>query len=363
MRPRLTKLCIVLLILTGLTGVAEAQSIPRLISYQGRLMSDSGAPVSDAAYTVEFSLYTDSVAGSSVWIESASVTTINGFFTHLLGSTVPLQSDIFSINAFLFLNIRLNGENVMPRAQLVSVPYAQAAANLIAADSADSAAFSTDANAHKLIIFGSGSEDSAIILSGTLQGDSSVVLPVDAINSDEMLNEPGLSTGSSIIRRTLITGTMSDLVTVNIKIPEDGYIVLQGKCYAILSGTLGANSTRIQIDDEAGGPSHFPYYTIAGLGGYVNTDENYFPVYVIRTYFATAGAYQFRMEGMAMNLPPALAETWDHLLNATYYPTSYYGVKAITTEPGNNPTARMLERRSDDSSLIYYEVDLTKEEK
>jgi len=363
MRLRPTSLCIVLLILTGLTGVAQAQSIPRLISYQGRLISDLAVPVPDGAYTVEFSLFTDSVGGTSIWTESASINAFNGFFTHLLGSTVPLQSNLFSENAALFLDIQLDGEAIMPRAQLVSAPFAQAAAYLIASDSADSAALATNANAHELIIFGLSSEDSAIVLSGTLAGDSSVTFPVDAINSDEMLNEPGLSGNSSLIRRTLVTGTMTDLVTVNIKIPEDGYIVLQGKCYAILSGTLGANITRIQIDDEAGGPSHFPYYTIAGLSGYVNTDENYFPIYVMRTIFAPAGAYQFRMEGMAMNPPPALAETWDHLLNATYYPTSYYGVKAITTEPGNNPSARMLKRRSDDSSLIYYEVDLSQEEK
>ena len=118
---------------------------------------------------------------------------------------------------------------------------------------------------------------------------------------------------------------------------------LEGKCYVQLSGTTGPNIALVQIDEEEGGGSQFPYYTLAGLGGYVNSNESYFPVYVTRVYWKQQGIHYFRMEGRANHAPPAQARSWDHVLTATYYPTSYGVVSKVSTSPDGHPNAVPLD--------------------
>jgi hypothetical protein len=159
---------------------------------------------------------------------------------------------------------------------------------------------------------------------------------------------------------------MTDLVTVEITTPADGYILLHGKCYLLLSGTTGPNNALVQIDDDEGGPSEFPYYTVAGLGGYTTTGTSYFPIYVTRIFFAPAGTYTFRMEGRASFPPPAEAKSWDHYLTAVYYPTGYDAVKSLVADAsGFAKTARVtvLNRTDSRENGEYYEVDLRELEK
>ena len=154
-------------------------------------------------------------------------------------------------------------------------------------------------------------------------------LPESAIDYHEILDEPGLTAAINTDQVALFTDAMTDLVTVDITTPADGYILLHGKCYLLLSGTTGPNIALIQIDEDEAGPSEFPYYTIAGLSGYANTATSYFPVYVTRIFFKPAGSYTFRLEGRASFSPPAEVKSWDHILTAVYYPTAYSGVKSL----------------------------------
>jgi hypothetical protein len=128
-----------------------------------------------------------------------------------------------------------------------------------------------------------------------------------------------------------------------------------------LSGTTGPNQALVQIDENEGGGSSFPYYTVAGLGGYVNTEINYFPIYVTRIYFKQKGSYVFRMEGHAEFGPPALVQSWDHVFTAIYYPTSYDKVLTLTSDPSGFSGAvpiQMLDSSGRDRSGLYYQVDL-----
>lgn len=337
-----------------------AQAAPDLISYQGRLTDSTGVAVPDSSYWVVFGIYADSTGETSLWEESAMITTRDGLFSHQLGSLTSLPQSIFQDNERLYLQVTIGAETVVPRTRLSSVPYARTAANLSVTDTSGTPAVKTYADSHQVSIFGYEG-DATLVLRGGVIGDEAAVLPDSSINSIEMLDEPGIAveTNSSLI--PLPTNVMTDLVTVEITIPTDGYIVLHGKCYVLLSGTTGTNSAIVQIDENEGGSSQFPYYTQAGLGGYVNTSTNYFPVYVTRTYYKAAGSYTFRMEGRASNPLPAEAKTWDHILTAVFYPTSYEGVKQISSEPGDHPEAVPIiidESTNPGRSGTYYEMDL-----
>jgi hypothetical protein len=337
---------------------------PSLITYQGRLTDNAEVSVPDSSYNVTFAIYTDSTGGAPLWQESAGVLTRDGLFSHRLGSVSSFPQLLFQDYDRLYLEISIEGETTLPRTRLTGVPYAQTAGNLNVKNANDSTVIKTFPESRRLAFYG-GDGQTSLTLQGGIVGDQAAVLPDSSINSMEILDEPGIVVETSPVLVPLSTTSMTDLLTVDITIPNDGYIVLHGKCYVLLSGTTGANSAHVQIDENEGGSSLFPYYTVAGLGGYVNTATSYFPVYVTRTYFKPAGTYTFRMEGRAVDVSPAVAKTWDHILTAVYYPTGYGAVKSITTEPNDHPQDVPITITDDpehNRTGSYYEVDLRYDE-
>lgn len=345
--------------------VAAPLSAAELISYQGRLTS-GGLPVADSTYSVTFGLYRDSTGGSSLWQEVAPVTTESGLFVHRLGSVTPLQSALFVDNGRLFLAVTVDGQQLAPRTRLTSSPTSVAASQLRITDNSGIVVGKTESSSGGVLQLNNSAGATKITLHGGRPSDSSVVLPDSAINADEILNEPGIASQNNQDIMDLSTGTMTDIALVEIEIPSDGYVVLYGKCYAVLSGTTGPNGAVIQIDETEGGPPLFPYYTQAGMSGFVNSGTNYFPAFVSRVYFKEAGTYEFRLEGKATHPLPAIAQTWDHILTAMYFPTSYGWISGTTLSPDNNPTAIPVElndsRRPDRNGVIY-NLDLRWEER
>ncbi len=345
-------------------SAAEAGA-EQTISYQGRLTDDSGSPVPDATYPIAFALHADSLGGDPLWSESDVVTTVNGLFSHLLGSTEPLPTTLFEQHGRLFLEISIDGTPMTPRTRLSSVPYAQRAANLEVRDSDDAVAIKTFADEHRLSVYDRSGRE-LMRLEGDSVGDGSVVLPDSSVNSAELLDEPGITYNINVYPVMLVTMEMTDLVVVEIETPADGYIVLEGKCYLVLSGTTGPNTALVQIDETAGGGTQFPYYSMGGLSGYVNSGDCYFPVYVSRVYYRPAGVYEFRMEGRASYPAPARAWSWDHVLKATYYPTGYGVVSQVFHRPGENPSAvpvQITDPQNPQSRDTYYQMDLRYDER
>ncbi len=336
-----------------------------LISYQGVLTNNSGAPANDSTYSVKFSIFTDSTAGQLLWSETAPVSTQDGLFVHLLGSITPLTDFIFQNYDAIFLELSIGGLAALPRQRMASIGFSVSSGNLKMKDLNNRLAAITNPNQHSLSILDTTGTE-IIKLSGTDTSNQSVQLPESAIDNSEILDEPGLAAELSIDQVALFTGEMTDMVTIEITTPAEGYILLHGKCYLLLSGTTGPNNAFVQIDDDEGGPSEFPYYTIAGLGGYANTGTSYFPIYVTRIFFADAGTYTFRMEGRASFPPPAEAKSWDHYLTAVYYPTAYSAVKSLVTSPSGFVDAgrvTVLNRNDTKENGIYYEADIRNLEK
>ncbi|MFH2048621.1 MAG: hypothetical protein ABIJ12_04160 [bacterium] len=351
-------LLILFLCLTNASGT-------NLISYQGKLTNADGLPVPDNNYTVTFTITSDISGTHSVWSETAVVSTGDGLFNHYLGSVTNLPSSLFVEYDSLYLKVTVNGESVTPPSRLATVPSAIVASNLKITNDTGLVLAQTstgigaifqlfDTTGKPLITFNSGRDD-----------DSSVVLPEASINSEEIMDEPGVASRNSNSLIELSTSSMIDLVTLNITIPAPGFIMLYGKCYLLLSGTTGANSARVQIDDEEGGPTLFPYYAQAGLSGYVNTGINYFPIFVTRIFYGdTTGTYTFHLEGKAENSLPALAQTWDHILTAAYFPSSYGYVSTITNNPNGFTNPVLLQSdTSAERSGNFYDVDLRELEK
>jgi len=118
----------IILILTALTfaivpsGV-EA-SVPKLINFQGILKTPADTVVSDGSYSVTFTIYPAPTGGINLWTETQSVTTANGLFAVLLGTSNPVPDSAFK-GSDLWLGIAVSPDGEMSQRQrLVSVGYA-----------------------------------------------------------------------------------------------------------------------------------------------------------------------------------------------------------------------------------------------
>ncbi|MFA6450625.1 MAG: hypothetical protein WCX65_14220, partial [bacterium] len=94
------------------------------LNYQGRIVDANGVPVANSTYSIEFQIFDDVAAGSSVWGPEThgSVTLTNGLFSVELGDTVALSS--INFNQDCWLQITVAGTAYSPRQRLTAVTYA-----------------------------------------------------------------------------------------------------------------------------------------------------------------------------------------------------------------------------------------------
>ncbi len=123
----------ILLFTLGLA--AQAGSVPELISHQGRLLKTDGTPET-GAHSLTFTVYEVSSGGVALWTEShPGVVVDEGLFTVLLGSTVPVSSDLLSPPSSgspveRWLEVTVDGQVLSPRMRLASVPYAASSSRM-----------------------------------------------------------------------------------------------------------------------------------------------------------------------------------------------------------------------------------------
>jgi hypothetical protein len=166
------------LALIALAALANAE-VPQLINYQGRLTDDGGNSVADGQYNITFKIWNVPVGSITlpVWIGTPqAVQVTDGLFNCQIG---PIPSSVFSTGAERYLGITVGTDDeIEPRTQLVSVPYAYHA---VVADSAsgtgwkyngnylcmenidDSVLIGTDTAKGKLTVYNSGINSTGIL--------------------------------------------------------------------------------------------------------------------------------------------------------------------------------------------------------
>jgi len=104
-------------------GDLDAITIPRMLSYQGRLTDTLGEPVPNGSYSVAFRLYTQASGGTPFWNEVQSVQTSEGLFSVLLGAVARIDSVPDAGNLYLGMAVD-GGAELAPRLRIVSAAYA-----------------------------------------------------------------------------------------------------------------------------------------------------------------------------------------------------------------------------------------------
>lgn len=98
-------------------------TIPRMISYQGRLTDTLGNAVPNGNYSLNFSLYTTPTGDSPFWTESQNVAVCGGLFNVLLGAVTPLATVPDQGTLYLGMSVG-GGAEMIPRMRIVSAAYA-----------------------------------------------------------------------------------------------------------------------------------------------------------------------------------------------------------------------------------------------
>ena len=115
----LCALCVLLFV-----SLSHAQSVPQLISYQGRLTDTNGVPPDTGDYALTAGIYSGASAATPLWSEThVSVPVVRGYFNLVLGG---LSSGIEQALAYTNLHVQVVAPDGMTtgRQKLLSVPYA-----------------------------------------------------------------------------------------------------------------------------------------------------------------------------------------------------------------------------------------------
>ncbi len=171
-------------------------TIPGIISYQGKLLDNSGNPVPDSNYSITFRLYTVPSGGTPYWTEARTIMTQSGLFTCLLGEATPIPYIPANGNCYLEMQVNPAGP-LSPRIRLVTSPYT------FLARKADSALYATSATP-----------------SGTAGGDLTGTYPNptianNAVNSAKI--QDGQVTSADLANNTVTSAKIAD---TNVTMPQ-----------------------------------------------------------------------------------------------------------------------------------------------
>jgi len=104
---------------------AVSDGIYKRINFQGKLTNLNGTNVADGNYSVIFTLYDASSAGTNLWDETQTVAVADGIFRVELGTIDTTISNVNFNRDTLYLGIKVGSDSEMtPRVRFTAVPYA-----------------------------------------------------------------------------------------------------------------------------------------------------------------------------------------------------------------------------------------------
>jgi hypothetical protein len=135
-----------ILALMLLSSVPAAAAAPAQINYQVMLTDDLDNPLANQPVTLVFELYDDPSGGSMLWTETHDDTTNSiGVVSVVLGTTTPLHAADF--DQPLWLQVAVDGDELSPRRELTSAPFAMHALDAARLGGSFATAYLTEAEA------------------------------------------------------------------------------------------------------------------------------------------------------------------------------------------------------------------------
>ena len=118
-------------LVVALSTPAALAQVPELLTLQGRLFDIEGEAIQDETLPVRFAIYDTATGGTPLWTEHRSIYFQQGYFSVRLGRESILNREIFDGRS-LYLAVKIGTDDEMtPRQQLTSVPYALTAGQVV----------------------------------------------------------------------------------------------------------------------------------------------------------------------------------------------------------------------------------------
>lgn len=294
-------------------ALRAAPGVNSTLSFQGRLLSASGAVVPDGYYNMQFKIYQDGSGttagnpdGTLEWTEShvnnggtSGVKVQNGFFSVNLGSKTAFGTSVDWGQDTLWLSMNIAGSSascttfgtapctadgeMLPMKQINSVPQAMSAANAIRLGGIEASGF----------IQNTGSPQSASInidgdsTANTVTGTTSVMSPmfdstetgdlsigtVNATSIDIATNnvDHDISIGTGTETQTVAIGSVSDSSSVSIKGGSLGISLVSANGITNTIAPTGTysigNGTQYMLTVGGNGTITMPSYTSLQVQG------------------------------------------------------------------------------------------------
>jgi len=110
--------------------IFASNSVPRIIGYQGKLLDNSGQPLSGIV-DLRFAIYDAETEGEELWFEDHSdVEITDGLLNLILGYINHIADSVFQ-DSVCYLGVKVGDDPEMhPRSRLASVPYAYRVATI-----------------------------------------------------------------------------------------------------------------------------------------------------------------------------------------------------------------------------------------
>ena len=113
-------------------GLVQAQNVPPLVNYQGKLTKADGTALDPGGYKLVFNIYDKSMptpGEKKVWgpLTINNVPVVGGFFNVLLGdddSGNSIQTAFSGSGRYLGITVGNSSQEISPRQQILSTPYA-----------------------------------------------------------------------------------------------------------------------------------------------------------------------------------------------------------------------------------------------
>ncbi len=144
---RLLFICVMVLFMP-VVGIAQVPAEAQIVNYQGSLL-DNGAPVNGVKKIV-FKIYDAQTGGTSLWESGEKpLNVVDGLYTYKLGSgATPFGAMDWGTGAkWLEVTIVQSPNMVLPRSQIVAVPYAMNSQNSLNSVNAQNAVNANECSA------------------------------------------------------------------------------------------------------------------------------------------------------------------------------------------------------------------------
>ena len=175
--------------------------------------------------------------------------------------------------------------------------------------------------------------DAAIRLHAGSTGDASVRVPANAMNEEELLNEPGIAATFNY-DQIYLEDTATIVDSIEITTPTDGYIYMTATGYLRVAHTSGSGDCVLRAWLNTSASVDFDNFIIWKVESSQATDQFYYADFCISAVKSvSAGTFKYYLAGDATE---TASMNRSHL-TAMFFPTAY-GTVEVTKSSGRRTT-------------------------